>query len=364
MPPCANPSTNIGTPRRTRLRYAVVALALALLAGAGGARAQMTIGIHPRVPFPAHIPRPIRIDIGFYLIDFARIVAREETYDLQGYIVASWTDPQLALKPGEARSEERRFATDALWTPNYEFTNAVEQVKIQNEAALIVDDAGRITQRFRFTGKFSWPLDLRRFPFDKQVLTVVLEPFERESKDVVFNVKPELVGSLSSAFVTDWTIRGVKANATDSGGEAFGRKNSRLVAEIHIERQATFYLWRVLMPLTLLLCTSWVVYRFDPTNLQPLISTTIAILLNVILFNFSIDFALPKVPYLTFIDSYAVTCFFFMIANMFIVTQIHVRCVRDGADAARAVQAKALRALPPTFVALIALEAAYFLTRG
>jgi hypothetical protein len=358
MPPCADPST-MPAPR-----YGAAAVALALLAGAGEAGAQMTIGVHPRMPFPAHIPRPIKIDIGFYLIDFARIVAREETYDLQGYIIASWVDPELARKPGDRQGEERRFATDALWAPNYEFTNSVEPVKTQNEAALIVDDDGRITQRFRFAGKFAWPLDLRRFPFDSQTLTVVLEPFEREMKDIVFNVRPELVGSLSSAFVTDWTIRGVDAKATVSDEAAFGRKNSRMVAAIRIERQSTFYIWRILMPLTLLLCTSWVVYRFDPTNLQPLISTTVAILLNVILFNFSIDFALPKVPYLTFIDSYAVTCFFFMIANMFIVTLIHVRCVRVGADAARAIQAKALRFLPPTFVVLIALEAAYFLGRS
>ncbi len=44
-----------------------------------------------------------------------------------------------------------------------------------------------------------------------------------------------------------------------------------------------------------------------------------------------------------------------------LVTAAHVRCVRAGADAARAIQAKVLRFLPPTFVALIALETAYIL---
>ncbi len=109
------------------------------------------------------------------------------------------------------------------------------------------------------------------------------------------------------------------------------------------------------------MATSWVVYRFDPTNLQPLISTTVAILLNVILFNFSIDYALPKVAYLTFIDSYAVTCFFCWIANMFLVTAIHLTCTRHGAEAARALQARVLRRLPPVFAATLVVEAIYFL---
>ena len=98
-----------------------------------------------------------------------------------------------------------------------------------------------------------------------------------------------------------------------------------------------------------------------PTNLQPLISTTVAILLNVILFNFSIDFALPKVAYLTFIDSYAVTCFFCKIANMFLVTRMHIVCTRRGDEAARALRARVLRWLPPVFATTLAAEAVYFL---
>jgi hypothetical protein len=332
-----------------------------LFQGGEAAVAQVTtIGAHPRQPFPAHIPRPIKIDIGFYLIDFARVNGREESFDLQGYLTASWVDPSLALKSGEKKGE-RRFPPEALWTPNYEFTNASEQVKIQNEAALIVTDEGRITQRFRFIGKFSWPMDLRRFPFDSQKLTVLIEPFERQTKDVQFVVDPAHVGHLSSAFLSDWTIKGVEARVVTARYPAFDRANSRLLVEIPITRQSTFYLWRVLLPITLLVVTSWVVYWFDPTNLQPLISTTVAILLNIILFNFSIDFALPKVSYLTFIDSYAVTCFFCLLSTMFFVTAVHVTCHRHGPEAARALQGKILRRLPTAFLALILAEVLHFL---
>ncbi len=115
------------------------------------------------------------------------------------------------------------------------------------------------------------------------------------------------------------------------------------------------------MPLTLLVLTSWVVYRFDPTNLQPLISTTVAILLNVIMFNFSIDFTLPKVSYLTFIDTYAVTSFLFMLIGMLLVTKVHLTCLSDGADAARALQRKILRVIPLAYFGAILAEVLFFL---
>ena len=274
---------------------------------------------------------------------------------------ASWTDPALALPASDTSQEERRYATDALWTPNFEFTNASEQVKIQNEAALTVDRNGKILQRFRFTGNFAWPMDLQRFPFDHQNLTVLLEPFERDSKDIQFVVNKDHLGKLSTAFVTDWKIHEVDAKVVDATYPGFGRTTSRLVVEIAISRLYTFYIWRVLLPMTLLVVTSWVVYHFEPANLQPLISTSVSILLNVILFNFSIDFALPKVSYLTFVDAYAVTCLLFMLVNMFLVTAIHLACVYRTINDARTIQRRASWILPLAFVTITSLEAWFFL---
>ena len=358
MPPRGDGTTSSrhGSP----LNLASIVLILGLFGGSE-ALGQMALGMHPVKPFPAHIARPIKVDIGFYLIDFARINGREETFDIQGYLTASWLDPQLALPAGQHAGEERRFATDELWTPNLEFTNASEQVKIQNEAALVVDDDGRVHQRFRFVGSFAWPMDLRRFPFDSQNLTVLVESFERHTSDLQFVVHEPHVGKMASAFVADWRIHEVTAEVVDARYPTFGRTASRLVVTIPITRQATFYVWRVLMPMTLLVMTSWVVYLFEPASLQPLISTTVSILLNVILFNFSIDFALPKVSYLTFIDFYAVTCLIFMLANMVCVTLIPLTVNKRGVDAARMFQKRALWMLPLAFLTITLTEAWSFL---
>jgi hypothetical protein len=348
---------------RAGRRHGLAAAAILLAAALGGqtARAQMTIGAHPRQPFPTTVAKPLLIEMGVYLVDFARISGREETFDLEGYLTASWLDPALALPPDQKQGE-RRFQPETLWTPNYEFVNASEPVRVQNEAALIVNDEGRITQRLRFVGKFDSPMDLRRFPFDAQVLKVFIEPFERVVKDLRFTVDRKNVGRLGTAFLTDWSIRDVNAQVTEVNHPLFNRVNSRLSFEITIQRKSTFYLWRVLLPMSLLVLTSWVVFWFDPSNLQPLISTTVAILLNIILFSFTIDFALPKVAYLTLIDTFAVTCLFFMLAVMHLVAATHVVFIRKGMEPARAIQRKAIRILPLAFLGLAILEGLYFLT--
>ena len=68
---------------------------------------------------------------------------------------------------------------DELWAPNIDFVNALEPVKLQNEAAFHVSDDGLVEERVRFSGRFASPLDLRRFPLDEQHLEVHIEPFER-----------------------------------------------------------------------------------------------------------------------------------------------------------------------------------------
>src|SRR4051794_29496577 len=121
-------------------------------------------GIH----WPGEGGKRIQVSLGIYLIDFARINLREESFDMAGYLDTSWTDPTIALKPEERQGKVRRFRPGQIWAPALEFVNAVEQVTSEREGDLYVSDDGRVTQRVRFSHKFQSPLRLQRFPFDTQ----------------------------------------------------------------------------------------------------------------------------------------------------------------------------------------------------
>src|SRR3954451_4634242 len=73
------------TPNERRLRsYACVA-GLVVLGLASGSLADEVTSFS-KVRFPEDVKRPLPISIGMVLIDFARINAREESFDIQGYM--------------------------------------------------------------------------------------------------------------------------------------------------------------------------------------------------------------------------------------------------------------------------------------
>jgi hypothetical protein len=116
--------------------------------------------------------------------------------------------------------------------------------------------------------------------------------------------------------------------------------------------------WRVLVTMTLLVVASWTVFWFEPTKLQPQISTALAILLSFVTFNYAIDFSLPKVTYLTFIDRYTLTSFAFVPSVTFLVATIHVLLKAIGEERAMRLQTKARWAFPPAYLATVAVMTA------
>src|SRR5262249_51745815 len=157
-----------------------------------------------------------------------------------------------------------------------------------------VDAAGNVSSWVILSGKFSAPMDLSRFPFDHQVMPVRLTANEDDSV-FRFRVKPELVMVGDEAFATDWAIirpsSRVERHQYTPGQGGYPRFGH----EVELARRSTFYVWRVMVPLTLLAIVSWAAFWFEPVGLQPQISTCMAALIALVAFNFAIDFSLPKV---------------------------------------------------------------------
>src|SRR5205085_12396835 len=97
----------------------------------------------------------------------------------------------------------------------------------------------------------------------------------------------------------------------------------RFTKEVEVDRRATFYVWRVMIPLFFLALVPWAAFWFEPVGLQPQISTCLASLIALVTFNFAIDFSLPKLVYLTLIDKHALIGFMFVVLSVAAVSMIH-----------------------------------------
>ncbi len=346
-------------PRWTGRRLAAVTGLLALLHAVGPwASAGDDVTSFSRVRFPAEVKLPLEVSVGAVLVDFARINAREESFDIQGYLNLSWRAPSLAGKGN------RRMFREDVWAPNIDFVNAIEPVKVQNELSFHVSNDGVVEERVRFSGKFSATLDLKRFPLDEQHLEVQIEPFSRNVNEIIFRIDPARVGRYDDAFLSDWELGQVRGRISTTRHALLEESRSRFTLVIDIRRQSTFYIWRVLVPLVLVVAASWGVFWVDPTQLQPQISTAVAILISIVVFNITIDFALPKVAYFTFVDSHALTSYFFMLTSIGAIFLIHHRLNQRGLDAAKALQRRARRLIPSAYLVVFSLEILNFWVIG
>ena len=77
---------------------------------------------------------------------------------------------------------------------------------------------------------------------------------------------------------------------------------SSATIEIQIERQHGYYIYKVLIPILLILMVCWSVVWVDPKELEARLTITIVCLLSLIAYNFVIDSELPKLEYLTVLD--------------------------------------------------------------
>jgi hypothetical protein len=332
---------------------------LVLLALAGEARAAAP-GSTVSLDQPPPGPRPIEVHLALTIIDFARVNNREETFDMRGYLEVMWQDPRLARRPEAAAGDSgrpwvRHRAAPGLWTPRLSFVNAIEEVKVLSRSDVFSDAEGKVYQGLDFAGKFSTPLDLRRFPFDTQSLRISLQPVDVDKQEMVLIADAARCELLEGAFVSDWDLGTIRASARDFRYESDGAVYPSVAFETTIRRRYPFYLYRVLLPLTLLIVASWCIFWFDVTQLQPQISTALGVTLSIAVFNVSIDFGLPRAPHLTLLDRQAALSFAFAFLVISSVTWLHIVYRHRGQAAAERRQ-RLLRGLfPLAYVASLVL---------
>ena len=80
---------------------------------------------------------------------------------------------------------------------------------------------------------------------------------------------------------------------------------------LDIERSQNYYFFKIMFPILFLLIITWSVFWIDPKDLESRITISTVCLLTLIAYNFIIDQDLPKLSYLTFIDSFILVSYLF-----------------------------------------------------
>ena len=272
--------------------------------------------------------RPTIVTVYLGIIDIPQVDELMETFNVIAYLTLEWNDTRAyetmtgsnGLDDDDIyQSMSTQQAQEALekigGTNIIEFTNQVGKREILN-ATLHIEPDGNVIYDERFMATFHTPLELERFPFDSQKLLIRIESFYFEAKDLEFKTSEDNIVYYRSPYASgeeqglrleEWRL--VRERPTYKYGQyqsPSGATYSYLSVGIEIQRKIEFYIWKIFLPLLLIICISWSVFWIGKENVSNRLSVASIGFLTAIAFGFFVSNNLPKISYLTFMDRFII----------------------------------------------------------
>jgi len=251
---------------------------------------------------PADQPVPVRV--GLYVVDISDINETSSTYAVELDVVGGWKDARLGFDGDEARiyiGQRAEAFRETIWLPQIAAVNVLGEMMLKSMTIRVEPD-GAVLLRGRIAGVLRAPLDYHDFPFDRQVLAVELESFAWDASELNIVPDQKYDGFDPDFHMPEWEIVDVRSHVRTHKREGDGLEFSRMRFEIEVERQSGYYLWKVLLPLVIVVLISWVVFYMPNEALGRRAAVSSTGVLTVIAYQFVVSSSLPRVPYLTQMD--------------------------------------------------------------
>ena len=122
--------------------------------------------------------------------------------------------------------------------------------------------------------------------------------------------------------ITDWNIASWDAGE-DPYQVGFGsRKLAGYRFQFHATRYFYFFLVQIIIPMTLILGMSWIVFWLDPNQPGPRISISITSMLTIVAYRLLLGNFIPRLSFLTRMDYFVFSCTFLVFLSLVTVVYI------------------------------------------
>jgi hypothetical protein len=293
----------------------------------------LATALHADEPLPAGMPgppaRPTKVQCAILIIDVVDIDDVNESFQAEIAILASWQDPRLAFDP------EAEGTAVKLFQGSFQFNELFKgwwpQLLILNEVGredpkaitLTVSPDGTVRYREQRNALLETPMELHDFPFDTQRLRASMIPFGNTTDEVVLEVDERFAASTDDYVrrehdvnVSGWELQHL-AMATDETFLLAGNgetRFSRLLTTIQLQRRSWQYVWEILFPLLVLVSVVWSIFWVEIDSLADRLNISFIGVLTIVAYQFVLVEHMPRMSYLTFLDSVLI-CSFVMIAT-------------------------------------------------
>ena len=245
--------------------------------------------------------KPTKVYVSIYILDLDSVDTANQSFTANIYFIYKWHDPRLAHKdPGLIIRP-----LDDVWNPRIQIANQQKAFPTFPEEVSISPD-GEVKYYQRVWGSFSQPLQLRNFPFDKQVISTQIVAVRHTADEIQLIANPEISSGIADKVsVTDWKIGGWKTNTDHFQPGPDAMSISAFELSVSVERRIDYFIINIIIPLFLIVAMSWVVFWIEPKESSGTkISLAATCMLTLIAFRFAIGVSIPKLSYLTRLDEF------------------------------------------------------------
>jgi len=213
------------------------------------------------------------------------------------------------------------------------------KTKLKDSVINFTYDKGnfRVVRSESGVGFFRQEFDFKRFPFDKQKLIINVASGIRSSSDkslikfakdtaAVTFITPEngaflgLSNFKDKNYLKEWKVLSVDIKSNEIIDENYYDKDLKnnishnentINLEINIEREYKHYIYKIIIPVFLILCVAWFVLWIPTKHFETRLTTSMVALLSLIAYNFVFADDIPKLQYLTSLDKYILLSYVF-----------------------------------------------------
>ena len=238
---------------------------------------------------------PTEVSVGVRIIDLREINDVDQTLTVDIGVLRTWTDARLAHLEG------CELSLEDVWYPELVALNS-GRLFDRWSPEVSVGPGGQIKYVQRFYGTIASYHNLHDFPFDEQNIAISFSPLKFSQNEVVLNIDETFTGINEKLNISDWNIVSVNARIDEHYVPAFDRNHSRYDLIITAERIRAYYVWKVILPLCLIVAMSWCVFWINPAQFGPQIGLSATAMLTLIAFIFATTNMVPALGYFTLLD--------------------------------------------------------------
>ncbi|EJK62710.1 hypothetical protein THAOC_16664 [Thalassiosira oceanica] len=265
------------------------------------------------LPPPGPPGSPLQVDFRCACFKLTDVSTVSFTAMIKFVVIFEWDDPRIRGMPVTTND-----LPGDLWGPDIILENAQDDISvIYDSFSLLSQETGRLKRTVTFHGRIFNPMSLKDFPFDNDDLelkfisicnwrTLDLSRHGNDPVKQVYILKPILDRSDVPFFLLGW---GGKVNEFKMLGWKEVVINPKTAGppiifkfDLQLARKWNYYLWKVCVPLWIIVLTSIAPYGIDPSEFQGRLEVIFTLLLSSVALLYVVQESIPKISFLTVID--------------------------------------------------------------